>query len=241
MLLAAPQSADEEKTVAAWVEQLDAEEAGSRESAEKRLRRLKASWVPFLRKAQAAGKSQETKARLSQIVSQLLIEEGNSLYAEGHLPEALAKLAEGANAENPKDYVEKKIKQARDHLKEAMPPGKECAYDLVASEMKLYGLWAMPPLIELLGNQGAEQETPSAFVLQKMGSDAIPALCWAMGSKNPRLRENAANVLGSIRQNSKLAVESLLRAYRNPDEIDAVRNRARDSLIRITGAEPAEK
>ncbi len=104
------------------------------------------------------------------------------------------------------------------------------------------GPWAIPYLVnkDILGNEREDDFRTNAIIcLVQMRDDAVWPLIEALASPNRFLRQNAAIVLGHIRD--ERAVAALKWAVENPNEIPEVKFRAAESVLKITGAKKVEE
>ncbi|MBI4565014.1 MAG: HEAT repeat domain-containing protein [Planctomycetes bacterium] len=96
-----------------------------------------------------------------------------------------------------------------------------------------FGPYAVRFLVPILG-----QELPDKFrsrvmlLLTDIGTDGSLAVAEALNSKNAFLRQNAAIVLGNIKDDR--AVPALRRVHSNPNELPEVKKLAHEALIKIT-------
>jgi HEAT repeat protein len=103
------------------------------------------------------------------------------------------------------------------------------------------GPWAIPYLVnkDVLGNEREDDFRTNAIIcLVQMRDDSVWPLIEALGSPNALLRQNAALVLGHLRD--ERATAALKWAVENPNEIPEVKYRAAESVLKITGAKKAE-
>lgn len=102
-----------------------------------------------------------------------------------------------------------------------------------------FGPYAVRFVIGTLGNQLPDiYRTRLMLLLTDMGTEATLALCEALNSKNNFLRQNAAIVLGNIKDDR--AVAALRRVQSNANEVPEVKKFAHEALIKITRL-PAEQ
>ncbi|MBI3097537.1 MAG: HEAT repeat domain-containing protein [Planctomycetes bacterium] len=96
------------------------------------------------------------------------------------------------------------------------------------------GQRAVPALIEnLRDNQDPNLGASTVVTLTKMGGDAVLPLHQACRSKTPFLRQQAALVLGNIKD--QRSVPELKRMLEDPAELPEVKNVAAQSIQKITG------
>ncbi len=102
-----------------------------------------------------------------------------------------------------------------------------------------FGPYAVRFIVPTLGNQLPDlYRSRLMLVLTDMGPDATFALTEALNSKNAFLRQNAAIVLGNIKDDR--AVAALRRVQSSANEVPEVKKFAHEALIKIT-RQPAEQ
>jgi HEAT repeat protein len=104
------------------------------------------------------------------------------------------------------------------------------------------GPWAVPYLVnkDVLGNEREDDFRTNAIIcLVQMRDDAVWPLIEALNSPNALLRQNAATVLGHLRD--ERATAALKWALENPNEVPEVKYRAAESVLKITGARKVEE
>lgn len=116
---------------------------------------------------------------------------------------------------------------------------KQRQFDIVESSLLHLvniGPWAVPYLIsnDVLGNEREDDfRTNAIHCLVLMREDAVWPLIEALNGRNAFLRQNAAIVLGHIRDERALA--PLKWVVENPNETPEVKFRAAESLLKISG------
>jgi HEAT repeat protein len=99
------------------------------------------------------------------------------------------------------------------------------------------GQRAVPFLLEHLRDDSHPNLSAHCIItLTKMAGEAVLPVAEAMESTVPRLRQNAAIVLGNIRDHRALG--ALKRAWEDPDELPEVKTFVAESLRKITGRDP---
>lgn len=99
-----------------------------------------------------------------------------------------------------------------------------------------FGPYAVQYLIPLLGDtSGDKLRTRVVLTLTDIGEIGTLALCQALKSRNVFMRQNAALVLGNIKD--RRAVGYLKRLLESPDEKPEVKSVAVESLVRIMGGD----
>ena len=98
------------------------------------------------------------------------------------------------------------------------------------------GQRAVPFLIDQLGDKSDTKRTAMMMALEKIGNEAVLPVIEALQSKTLLVRQNAAIVLGVIRDDR--AVPELKRVYEDEKESPEVRRLAADALKKITRSEP---
>jgi len=93
---------------------------------------------------------------------------------------------------------------------------------------------AVPYLVPALGNQQDDDlRANTVITLTKMGRVAALPVIEALDSSNVYIRQNAAAILGNIREDR--AIAALKRVIENPKEIPEVRKHAETAILKITG------
>jgi HEAT repeat protein len=122
---------------------------------------------------------------------------------------------------------------------------KKSEFDVVWSaihHLVNIGPYAIPYLVnkEVLGNEREDDFRTNAIIcLVQMRDDAVWPLIEALNSPNPMLRQNAAIVLGHIRD--ERAIAALKWALENANEAPEVKYRAAESILKITGSKKVEE
>lgn len=99
--------------------------------------------------------------------------------------------------------------------------------------LKNYGSWSCRFLVGALGNKQEDKFRSRVMVLlTEMGVDASLAVVEALDSKDDFLKQNAAIVLGNIKD--ERAIPALKRTYENPNEKPEVKKFAHEALQKIT-------
>ncbi|MBI5779869.1 MAG: HEAT repeat domain-containing protein [Planctomycetes bacterium] len=98
------------------------------------------------------------------------------------------------------------------------------------------GQRAAPFLIEQLGDKSDTKRTAMMMALEKIGNEAVLPMIEALQSKNMLVRQNAAIVLGVIRDDR--ALPELKRVYEDEKESPEVRRLVADALKKIARVEP---
>jgi tetratricopeptide (TPR) repeat protein len=220
------------------IRQLGAEAASARDDAVRELRRMAESAVPSLRKALEQTSDPEVKARLETVLRLIAKDKGQALYEKGQLKDALSQFAEAEGARDIPAYVSTKIARIKtdilDGLSDRSGASQSVAADVILK--KDYGPWLMPVLLESLGLPLSERKIPSDIVLTKLGNEAGPHLCEALGSKNKTLAYGALSVLHRRGSDPYPRLPTTLRSLLNePDLPDQVRQMARELYQHLTG------
>ncbi len=99
--------------------------------------------------------------------------------------------------------------------------------------LRNYGSWACRFLVGALGNKQEDKFRSRVMVLlNEMGVDASLAVLEALDSKDDFAKQNAAIVLGNIKD--ERAIPALKRTYENPNEKPEVKKFAHEALQKIT-------
>lgn len=251
--LAAPQTErcrdESERDILNLIEKLGADSVEERSEAERQLRLLQDDRLPLLRKALVTVRDSEIDTRLWGIIRSLLLRRANSKYSEGKLDEALFLLAEAERAPNPGDFVQERLKTARERLSDFillrsdltdLAVVQQADFGLVADRVKKEGLWGFYVLVEMLGEkENSSLRSRAPLIILKMGKECASALCWATKSKDGAVRSSACELLGRLGIETPLASETLRRVYFS-DECPSAKKAALDAFVRITGAPPKE-
>jgi hypothetical protein len=211
---------------------------------------MNSSCIPTLRRYCAALKDSEAKIRVLDAVRFILENEGKQLYAAGELNEALVKFAEAEGAPDPASSAKERTTEARKKVLELLADPKSPNLDTGGpslSSIVALGPWAMPALIELLGDRDRHgPSTRAAHLLSEMRDDAIPGLICALTKGSDLGRANACNLLGEILVGDNgdeyprvlTLLKSLATTASNSQQ---VRTAAREALKRITVGNPDDK
>jgi len=178
----------------------------------------------------------EKKTRLGTIVRHLAGKQGEALYREGKLSEALLLLAEAGGAADPAAEVERRstgIRQAL--LKEfaLFPDGGRRHYSPeVFREFRVqHGRWALPVLIEFLDPQGKYSLDAFQFLQHAMGQDAIPVVCARLKSAEEPRTYLYCDFLAMVGGSSDLAIKTLRTVMDDAQRTAVTRRCARNALV----------
>jgi hypothetical protein len=228
-----------------WIENLHSDDVEVRENGIWELRNLGPLRVPELRSRLASLRDPEAIARLSDVIRDLLTREAKRLYSEGRWQEALLDVAEAEGAVDPWDYVEERERQARSDLLQVIPteiPTHHTdggvltlnGFSVVEPEVRRTLPWGIPVLLEMVGDRSNFVAGSNALtVLQGLGEDAAPALCWALSTRNEELRMGACAVLSQSRRPSALVLRSMREIDSDPSASEWLRKEARRALPRL--------
>lgn len=105
--------------------------------------------------------------------------------------------------------------------------------------LKNFGPWALRFVVPVLGDdQQDEFRSRVILLLTEMGQDATLAVVEALDSDNAFMRQNAAIVLGNIKD--ERAIPALKRVYEDPNEPPEVKKYAHEAIQKITRKGAAE-
>lgn len=231
----AHQAVDDEKGILALTEQLGSSDVAIRDGASKKLLAIPSSSVSHLRRALQNQSDPEVKARLAEIVRQLVLKEAKSLYDDAELDKALLKFAEVEGASDPAKFVKERQVDVRRQVQEIAAKFGERNREIVREVRKnSYGPWLMPVLLEALGQHLVDRKLPAPDILEAMGQEAVPHLCKALRSSNKLLQAGACATLDSMgaRSYPKLP-EALKFVLDDPEASPATKSLAEKMLLSI--------
>jgi len=156
------------------LKELRSDSFSERERATEELKQLNDAACSLLKEALGKETDVEVRTRLLVVTKHLHSKEGERLWGEGKLREAL-------------------LFELYDE-----DPGFLGKRDEIGMERRVveqYGKWAVPLLLQELGKNGAGFRIPTGRLLQKMESVVVPHLCESLRTCNRHLQRNAMSVL----------------------------------------------
>src|SRR5688572_19318458 len=201
------------------VSQLGAADVEARADAEARLNAADPVHVGELRTLRAASRDFEVRARLDAVVRRVLRRQGQRLYEEANLPDALRVFAEIEPGEGQDASAGARVEWAERRLKELLrerSPGFSAdgdvlmptSWERLAPQLEPHLPWIYPALIRGL-EPGSPENGNASFILLKLGDRAVPALCWAVRTSTPAVQARACALLRETRASSPLVLASL--------------------------------
>ena len=233
--MAVQASDPDEATLRKYVSDLAHEEVAVRDKAFSHLKDLPFRNAENLRKIRSSVSDRESLDRLSEVIRHLVRKEGEALYQDGRLKEALLKLAEAEGAADAPAEVQRRIKSAREFLLGCFE-STQGERNLLPQEKlkelnKTHGRFALPALIEFLGD-GVHNSNAFNYIKYGLGPDSIPALCgYLKGPDGPSSQAICALLvyLGGGEQ----AVKTLRSVMEDGNRRKEVREQARTSLMQL--------
>lgn len=129
---------------------------------------------------------------------------------------------------------ETKIKELLENIKSEDYRKKYMAVENLLSQV---GQYCVPYCVETLGNVRADEyRTDIIVLLWRMGADAVLPVIEILNSSDSFARQNAAIILGHIRD--KRAVPGLLARLEDPAEDEHVKGSAKNSVLQIVKPSP---
>ena len=217
---------------------------GTRDSAERELKKLPYIQCDVLQHHLKATQDGEVVLRLKHVLSHITTRKANRLYQAGQLRKALLALVEPSDPLDREGLVSNRLKEVEQKVYSWFPSDHisdpSMSYKEVAKRIRPHGFWGLAVLADMFRNTESDywRHYQARKTLLVMGKHAAPAILEALRDKTPRIRAAACAVLYEVGNDSEVIVSALKKSHTNSDEVPKVRLRASDALFELTGSRP---